>query len=149
MIPLGLQLTWLGACFGWAQVWEQYPEDIAKQLKVFCRLFTINIQTFCWAPAARRFMLHIHSAEDDPPAHGAQDAQTRGYVYLHFRLPSQNERPDGPGSNVSGCYFQPLCAWQPEPSQSTHLFARCAQILPHTAPDTAYAGGQILRASAA
>ena len=36
------------------QVWDRYPEDIAKQLSAFCELFNVNIQTFCWAPAARR-----------------------------------------------------------------------------------------------
>ena len=62
--------------------------------------------------------------EDDPAAQTAHDTQTRDCVYLHFRLPSQNERPDGVGTSVSGCYFQPLCLWQPTPLQSTHIFSR-------------------------
>lgn len=109
-------------------MWKRFPEDIAEQLKAFCEIFNVNIQTFCWAPAARRFMLHLHSAagvpEDDPAAQAAYDGQIRGYVYLHFRLPSHNERPDGAGTSVGGCYFQPLCAWQPPPMQSALVFAR-------------------------
>jgi hypothetical protein len=124
-------------------VWERYPEDIAKQLSAFCELFNVNIQTFCWAPAARRFMLHAHSAqaaapEADPVAQAARDAQTRGYVYLHFRLPSKDERPDGAGTSVGGCYFQPLCAWQPPPSHSAHVFARCAAACPAAHPASVF-----------
>ena len=128
-------LTLAGRVLGWLQVWEQYPEDIAQQLKAFCGLFNVNIQTFCWAPAARRFMLHMHSAgaEDDPAAQADHDAQTRDCVYLHFRLPSQNERPDGVGTSISGCYFQPLCLWQPAPLQSTHVFSRSVPLSHYSA----------------
>ena len=119
-----------------AQIWDRYPEDIAKQLSAFCELFNVNIQTFCWAPAARRFMLHTHSAdgmtsagataEVDPVTRAARDSQTRGYLYLHFRLPSKDERSDRGGTNVLGCYFQPLHAWQPPPAHPTHGAFLCS-----------------------